>query len=141
MAAIEVLLDTGPLVAYFNRRDRYHAWAVKRWESLVDPVLTCEAVISEAAFLLRDDGLDPGKLWSALERGTIRVDFDFGRQQADLIRLLRKYDDQPVSVADACLVRLSELNARSAVFTTDEDFRQYRRHGRGIIPLIAPFES
>jgi uncharacterized protein len=141
MAVTEVLVDTGPLVAYFNRRDKHHDWVVERWATLFDPVLTCESVISEAAFLLREDGLDTEKLWSALERGVVQVQFDFAAHQRDLLRLLRKYQDQPMSVADACLVRLSELTDRSVLFTTDEDFRIYRRHGRGLIPLIAPFET
>ncbi len=141
MAATEVIVDTGPLVAYFNRRDEHHDWAVKRWSTLFDPVLTCESVISEAAFLLREDGLDLDKLWFALERGVVRVQFDFSAHQADLLKLLRKYRDVPMSVADACLVRLSELWDRSVIFTTDEDFSVYRRHGRGLIPLIAPFET
>ncbi len=141
MAVTEVIVDTGPLVAYFNRRDKHHDWVVERWATLFDPVLTCEAVISEAAFLLREDGLDTEKLWSALERGVAQVQFDFAAHQRELLRLLRKYQDQPMSVADACLVRLSELTDRSVIFTTDEDFRIYRRHGRGLIPLIAPFEA
>ena len=137
----EVIVDTGPLVAYFNRRDEHHNWAVERWATLFDPVLTCESVISEAAFLLHEDGLDTEKLWSALERGVVQVRFNFAAHQRDLLRLLRKYQDQPMSVADACLVRFSELTDRSVIFTTDEDFRVYRRHGRGLIPLIAPFET
>ena len=141
MAVTEVLVDTGPLVAYFNRRDKHHDWVVERWATLFDPVLTCESVISEAAFLLGEDGLDTEKLWSALERGVVQVQFGFAAHQRDLLRLLRKYQDQPMSVADACLVRLSELTDRSVIFTTDEDFRIYRRHGRGLIPLIAPFET
>ena len=141
MAVTEVLVDTGPLVAYFNRRDKHHDWVVERWATLFDPVLTCESVISEAAFLLREDGLDTEKLWSALERGVVRVQFDFAAHQRDLLRLLRKYQDPPMSVADACLVRLSELTDPSVIFTTDEDFRVYRRHGRGLIPLLAPFET
>ena len=141
MAATEVIVDTGPLVAYLNRRDKHHDWAVERWATLFDPVLTCESVISEAAFLLREDGLDTEKLWTALERGVVQVQFDFEAHEGDLLRLLRKYHDQPMSVADACLVRLSELSDRSVIFTTDKDFRVYRRHGRGLIPLIAPFET
>jgi predicted nucleic acid-binding protein len=140
MAATKVLVDTGPLVAYWNESDSHHDWAVRQWASLVDPVYTCEAVISEAAFLLRDDGLESDHLWTALERGIVRVEFDFEVQKPDLLRLLRKYRDQPMSVADACLVRLSELNDRSVVFTTDQDFSVYRRNGRGLIPLIAPFK-
>ena len=141
MAATEVIVDTGPLVAYLNRHDRHHDWAVECWSALFEPVVTCESVISEAAFLLRDEGLDIEKLWQALERGTVRVRFDFKANQADLLRLLRKYRDQPMCVADACLVRLSELTEPSVILTTDEDFRFYRRHGRGLIPLIAPFEA
>jgi|ERR1043166_2869016 predicted nucleic acid-binding protein len=139
MAGTKVLVDTGPLVAYWNVTDAHHEWAVRQWDALIEPVYTCEAVVSETAFLLEDDGLDTENLWAALERGIVRVEFDFAMQKPDLLRLLRKYHDQPMSVADACLVRLSELSNRTAVFTTDSDFRFYRRTGRGIIPLIAPF--
>ncbi len=141
MAATKILVDTGPLVAYLNGRDRYHQWAVDCWATLFVPVTTCESVISEAAFLLQEDGLGTENLWGALERGTIRIDFEFQAQQADILRLLRKYSDQPMSVADACLVRLSELNEHCLVFTTDKDFRVYRRHGRALIPLLAPFPT
>jgi len=139
MAATKVLVDTGPLVAYWNRLDRHHTWAVEHWSAIFEPVYTCEAVISEAAFLLLDDGLSIEPLCAGLERGLIRVQFDFNAHKPDLLRLLRKYMDQPMSVADACLVRMSEMTEQSWVFTTDRDFRIYRRHGRGIIPLIAPF--
>lgn len=139
MGATNVILDTGPLVAYLNRADKHHSWAVSCWEQLVEPVVTCESVISEAAFLLQQDQLDVERLWSALERGTIRVTFDFEGQKPNLLRLLRKYQDQPMSLADACMVRLSELAENSAVFTTDRDFQVYRRYGRSVIPLIAPF--
>ena len=140
MAGTKVIVDTGPLVAYFNVRDRHHAWAVERWATLFDPVVTCESVISEAAFLLGEDGLETEKLWSAIERGTVRVDFAFERHRSDVLRLVRKYADQPMSFADACIVRLTEIIDKCTVFTTDEDFRVYRRHGRGLIPLMAPFE-
>jgi predicted nucleic acid-binding protein len=52
---------------------------------------------------------------------------------------LRKYADQPVSLADACLVRMAELHDNCQIFTTDRDFLVYRRKGRGVIPLLAPF--
>jgi predicted nucleic acid-binding protein len=139
MAETKVLVDTGPLVAYWSRTDAHHEWAIKQFKALSQPVYSCEAVISETAFLLVDDGLSPEPLWTALERGIVRVEFDFQAQQADLLRLLRKYKDQPMSVADACLVRLSELSEKATVFTTHKDFLFYRRHGRSVIPLIAPF--
>ena len=141
MAETKVIVDTGPLVAYWNRKDEHHAWAVDRWQALSQPVYTCEAVISETAFLLRDDGFSPEPLWAAMEREIVRVEFDFRSNQADLLHLLRKYADQPMSVADACLVRLAELSGEAAVFTTDADFRFYRRRGRALVPLIAPFRT
>lgn len=117
MAGTRVLVDTGPMVAFGSKRDERHKWAVECWEELTEPVWTCEAVISEAAFLLRDDELSTEPLWVALERGVIRIDFSFQLQCSDLLRLLRKYDDQPMSIADACLVRLSELFEPCAIFT------------------------
>jgi predicted nucleic acid-binding protein len=132
-------LDTGPLVAYLNRHDRHHRWAVRCWRSLVDPLRTCEAVISEAHFLLQADGGTPDPLLHLVERGLVRVEFAMGDHQADVFRLLRKHADQGMSVADACLVRMAELADASQVFTTDRDFLVYRRKGRQLIPLMAPF--
>ena len=74
-----------------------------------------------------------------LESGIIRLDFSMERNRADVLNLLHKYADQPMSVADACLVRMSELNDNCQVFTTDRDFLVYRRKGRSVIPLLAPF--
>ena len=140
MAATRVLLDTGPLVAYLNRNDRHHEWAVECWTALIDPLWTCEAVISEAVFLLQSDGGDAEPVLQLLERELIRVEFAMDSHRADVLRLLRKYADQPMSVADACLVRMAELADACQVFTTDRDFRVYRRKGRHVIPLLAPFE-
>lgn len=139
MAATEVLLDTGPLVAYLNRNDRHHEWAVECWKALFDPLWTCEAVISEAVFLLQSDGAGAEPILQLLERQIIRVEFAMDAHRADVIRLLRKYADQPMSLADACLVRMAELTDRCQVFTTDSDFAVYRRKGRHVIPLLAPF--
>jgi predicted nucleic acid-binding protein len=141
MAGTKVIVDTGPLVAYWSRTDEHHDWAVERWRALSQPVYTCEAVISETAFLLREDRLSGEPLWEALERDIVRVEFDFQSNQADLLHLLRKYADQPMSVADACLVRLAESSEQASVFTTDTDFRYYRQHGRELIPLITPFRT
>jgi predicted nucleic acid-binding protein len=138
MAAIRVLLDTGPLVAYLNRNDRHHAWAVECWSALFDPLWTCEAVLSEAIFLLQSDGAGPEPILRLLERRIIRLDFVMDDHRADVFRLLRKYADQPMSLADACLVRMAELGDPCQVFTTDNDFRVYRRKGRHVIPLLSP---
>jgi predicted nucleic acid-binding protein len=139
MAATRVLVDTGPLVAYLNRRDRHHAWAVECWRALSDPLWTCEAVISEAVFLLQSEGADLNPVLQLVERQLVRLDFTIDDHRADVFRLLRKYRDQPMSVADACLVRMAELADQSQVFTTDRDFLVYRRKGRHTIPLLSPF--
>lgn len=140
MAATRVLLDTGPLVAYLNRADSHHDWAVECWSALTDPFWTCEAVLSEAIFLLQSNGATAEPVLRLLERGLVRLSFAVADHRADVGRLLRKYPDQPMSLADACLVRMAEVVDPCQVFTTDRDFRVYRRRGRHRIPLLAPFE-
>jgi predicted nucleic acid-binding protein len=139
MAATRVLLDTGPLVAYLNRNDRHHAWAVETWRALTDPLWTCEAVLSEAVFLLQSERATAEPVLRLLDRQIVRLDFSADAHKTDVVRLLRKYADVPMSVADACLVRMAELAVRCQVFTTDKDFLVYRRSGRQVIPLLAPF--
>jgi predicted nucleic acid-binding protein len=139
MAATKVLLDTGPLVAYLNRHDRHHEWSVRCWNALYDPLWTCEAVLSEAVFVLQAEKAGVEPILRLLERGIVRLDFVLGDQQTDVLRLLRKYADQPMSIADACLVRMAELADACQVFTTDRAFLVYRRKGRHVIPLLAPF--
>ncbi len=139
MAATRVLVDTGPLVAYLNRRDRHHAWAVECWKALTDPLWTCEAVVSEVVFLLQSEGADLNPILQLIERDLVRLDFVIDDHRPDVFRLLRKYRDRPMSVADACLVRMAELSDQSQVFTTDRDFLVYRRKGRHTIPLLSPF--
>ena len=139
MAATKVLLDAGPLIGYLNRKDQYHGWAVESWASLTQPLLTCEAVLSEAIFNLQSEGMPLDSILHYLETGIIRLDFSMEENRADVLNLLRKYADKPISLADACLVRMAELNANCQVFTTNRDFLVYRRKGRGVIPLLAPF--
>jgi predicted nucleic acid-binding protein len=140
MAAIKVLLDTGPLVAYLNRNDQHHEWAVACWTALFDPMWTCEAVLSEAVFLLQSDDASIEPILRLFERRIVRLAFALDDHRPDVVRLLRKYADQSMSLADACLVRMAELTDSSQVFTTDADFRVYRRKGRHVIPLLAPFD-
>jgi predicted nucleic acid-binding protein len=139
MAGIRVLLDTGPLVAYLNRADQYHEWAKRCWTALHDPLWTCESVLSEAIFVLQSEDVGATPVLHLLELGIIRWDFTAAGHWPDLSRLIRKYADQPMSLADACLVRMAELTDRCQVFTTDRDFLVYRRKGRQVIPLLAPF--
>ncbi len=139
MAGTRVLLDTGPLVAYLNRNDRHHAWAIETWSALYEPLWTCEAVLSEAVFLVQSDTGDVDPILRLLERRLVRLDFVATDHQADVVRLLRKYRDQRMSLADACLVRMAEISENCQVFTTDRDFLVYRRKGRQVLPLLAPF--
>lgn len=139
MAATKVLLDAGPLIGYLNRKDQHHGWAVESWESLTEPLWTCEAVLSEVIFNLQSEGTKLDSILSYLESGIIRLDFSMEENRADILNLLRKYADQPMSLADACLVRMAELHNDCQVFTTDKDFLVYRRKGRSVIPLLAPF--
>lgn len=134
-----VLADSGALVAALDRRDEHHAWARAHFEAFRQPCFTCDAVLSESFFLL--GGLNAGKetLCTALEREAVRLDFNTPKNLPDIIRLMRRYADTPMSFADACLVRMAELHADVAIFTVDSDFRIYRRNGRHIIPVIAPW--
>lgn len=133
-----LLLDTGPLVAFLAAGTRYTAWAQKEWNHVAPPMLTCEPVLTEAAFILKREGIDADAIFTLLERGIIRVALHIEEERADLRALMRRYRSRPMSLADACLVRLSELNPSAKVFTLDSDFRVYRRHGNRAIPLLMP---
>ncbi len=138
MAAL-VVVDTGPLVAGLIERDRDHAWTRAQLESLPAPLATCEAVLSETFFLLQRVRGGGEKLAALVDRGVIEVRFDFQDEREPVLRLLRKYADTPMSFADACLVRMSELHRDARLFTLDRDFDAYRRNGRERIPLLAPW--
>jgi predicted nucleic acid-binding protein len=133
-----VLLDTGPLVAYLKADEEHHSWAVRQFAALTTPVLTCEAVWAEAAYLLRQRGGSPDALWTVLRNGAALFAFKLDEDYESVATLMRRYADVPMSLADACLVRMSELHPDCHVFTTDSHFRFYRRFGRQVVPLIAP---
>jgi predicted nucleic acid-binding protein len=135
---IETLLDAGPLVAFLNGNDQWHGWAKAQMGALIPPLLTCEPVLTEACFLIQRNGGQPADVLKKVQAGVIRVAIEVGAEAGALEFLMRRYSDTPMSLADACLVRLSELRADCQIFTLDSDFRMYRRHGRQIIPLLAP---
>ena len=132
------LLDTGPLVSFLGSGLEHHEWATEEWKRLHPPMLTCEPVLTEAAFLLKREGRHTDPLFALLDRGVIRIGLSIQEQQADLRALMRRYRNRPMSLADACLVRLSEIHAHAEVLTLDSDFRIYRRHGNKVIPLRMP---
>lgn len=130
------LVDTGPIVAFLNRRDRYHAWAAARFGSLAPPLLTCEAVLSEAAYLVRGLAGGPQAILELVERGVIHATFRLQDEISSVKALLRRYRRD---LADACLVRMSELHSDCVVLTIDTEFRDvYRRRGRQVIPTLLP---
>ncbi len=133
-----IIVDTGPLIASINKKDQYHKCARKQSQEVPRPYLTCEAVLSEAWFLLQRFPADQGKLLRLLEKKDIRIDFDLSAEVDGIVELLRRYENVPISVADACLVRMSERHADSLVFTTDTDFNIYRRYRNQIIPALLP---
>ena len=133
-----VILDTGPLVALIDGKDRHHAWTLRQWADIEPPLLTCESVISEACFLLGRIRVGSSTVLEMLSRKVIRLSFRLGDNATQVGALLQKYSNVPMSVADACLVRMSEQEPDSEILTLDSDFRIYRRHSRQVIPLIAP---
>jgi predicted nucleic acid-binding protein len=133
-----VLLDTGPWVAFLNRRDQYHAWVTTQFAQLRPPLLTCEAVVSETCFLVRTLPGGAEAALAFLERGVVQLPFRLQDEHVALKALLVRYADVPMSLADACLVRMSEQYSNSSVLTCDSDFRRYRRHRRQRIPTIMP---
>lgn len=136
-----ILVDTGPLVAYFVATDVHHAWAVVTLATINPPLLTCEAVLAETCHLLQRAGNDGDCLNALVERALLRLPFCVEKEIGRVRRLMRKYADLPMSLADGCLVRMSELTTACAVLTVDHHFRAYRRFERQPIPLIMPPDS
>ena len=134
----QVIVDTGPIVALLDRRDRHHAWAVGQFADVEPPLLTCEAVVSEACFLLDQTRAGSSAVFEMLVRQAMAIRFRLDEQLKEVHALRVKYADVPMSVADASLVRMAEQLSRSSVLTLDADFRVYRKHGRHVIPLILP---
>jgi predicted nucleic acid-binding protein len=129
------IADTGFLVAFVNRNDRHHEWAARLAERVTSPLLTCEAVLAETAFHLKNVALT----LELLGEGLIVLGFDCREHLQQLETLARRYADRNPDLADLCLVRMSELNPRHSVITIDRgDFRVYRRNKRESIPLICP---
>ena len=129
------IADTGFLVAFANRDDAHHAWAVSVASQVTEPLLTCEAVLAETSFHLQDTAL----VLAMLEEGLCALAFDCREHLPRLAALARRYAARRPDLADLCLICMSELHPRHAVVTVDRaDFRIYRRNTRESIPLICP---
>lgn len=133
------ICDTGPLVAYLNRNDPYHSWALALMKQVRSPMLTTEPVLTEVAYFLRSDRVHVDPLFQLLERGAIRLDLPVAAHWPRLRTLMARYHQ--MDLADASIVVLSERHTRSQVLTVDRtDFRIYRRNDRQVIPFLAPPE-
>ena len=132
---MKAIADTGFLVAFGRRTDQHHSWAVDVAKDITEPLLTCEAVLAEAAFHLESSSF----VLSLLEDELLQVEFDFFQNLPQLQELARRYANRKPDLADLCLIRMSELHPRYTVITVDEsDFRVYRRNKRESIPLLCP---
>lgn len=130
-----VIIDTAAIFGMLDKRDEWHAAASRLFLELPKPFITCEAVISETSFLLEPASLGNHLACELVKDGSIVIDFDLGIEIAHIAELMQRYANVPMSLADACLVRMSEI-IDAPVFTFDTDFLIYRRSRRRVIPLI-----
>ncbi len=107
--------------------------------AIVGPLTTCEAVLTETCFLLKQQFGGAEEVFELLDRGLVQIRFELKAEHERVAQLMKRYADLPMSLADACLVRMAEAIPASRILTLDKDFTVYRRHGRQIIPLLAPF--
>jgi predicted nucleic acid-binding protein len=131
-----VLVDTSFLVAFLNGRDTHHDWATTQAARSALPWKTCEPVLAEAFYVLGPLALS--QLVDLLKRQAVISAFHLEENLESVLNLLRKYADVPMSLADACLVRMTETLPDPVLLTADSDFGVYRRHGRQVIPRLTP---
>lgn len=134
----QVLLDTGPLISLIDRRDHYHSWVKTELATIQPPLLSCEAVISEAWFLLQRVTNGRETLVGLLKSQQILVGFQLNEEVESVTELLTRYLSVPISLADASLVRMAERYTGSLVLTLDSDFLIYRKYKNQPIPVIMP---
>jgi predicted nucleic acid-binding protein len=131
-----ILVDSGVLVALLSRNDQFHNLAIATLSRLRSPLLTCEAVITETCFLLSRNSQSHQQVFTLLERGAVNLSFNLSEEFQVVSALMTKYQTVPMSLADACLVRMAEIYPRSQVLTLDSDFQVYRINRNQIIPKI-----
>lgn len=138
---MKVLIDTGPLISYFNRRDPWHRWVSQKMGTITDTLITCEAVLSESCFLLQREELSPAPIFKMIQQQVLDVKplMDTIPAQKRIAEIIDTYDNLPVSFADACLVRMAETTRNARVFTLDTDFTIYRMSKGKPLSLISPF--
>lgn len=133
-----IILDTGPLVALLDASDEHHAWAAGEFSRFEGKVRVCEAVLTEALFLLRTLRAAQEKILEWVERGELTCDFVLLDEARSVRALWARYSNVPMSLADACIVRMAEMDPRSIICTIDSEFSIYRRDTRHPLNLLTP---
>lgn len=134
------IVDSGPLVAFLDRREKRHAWVAEQVHYLAAPILVCEPVLVETAFLLARSPVAQDSLLGLLENETLKIAFNLGDHISEVRALCKKYCDTPMSLADACLVRMAEIYEKHVIFTLDSHFTVYRKYGKEPLKLVYPEE-
>lgn len=135
------ILDTGVLIAYLMPKDKFHTWAVSQLSQISAPVLTNEAVITEACFLAQRIHNGQETILKLIKQGHIIIPFNLSQEIEAIENLMKRYASVPMSLADACLVRMSEMYENSQILTLDSDFTIYRKQRNQTIPAIMPNEN
>lgn len=136
----DYIADTGPLIGWINRRDQWHAWSVGVLDGLEPPLLTCEAVIAEAAWQLMSSPEALDRLYGLVEAGALRVVDLLPEHMPHIRALSAKYPQ--MDFCDAAVVRLAEMYPHAKILTTDtEHFTIYRRFRDKPLALIHPKEK
>ena len=133
-----VLLDTGCIVALLDRSERNHRRCADTVADIAGPLVTCEAVIAEACYLLRDLSDATDAVLENVERGVFEIPFRLDRASKAIRALLRRYANVPMDFADACLVQMADELDTGRILTLDTDFAIYRwRRSRVFDRLLA----
>jgi predicted nucleic acid-binding protein len=132
---VKHILDAGPLIAALNRKDTHHRWARETLQRIGPPFYSCPEAMTEAAAMTGR----PAAIVEMIRADEIILAFDLSAQTAAVLALLKKYEDREIDLADACIIRMTELMRDCQVITVDrDDFASYRRNGRDFIPVIVP---
>lgn len=132
-----LLVDTGPLVAFLDRSDSHHATVAEALKTVRDPLVTVWPVIVEAMYLLAFSWPAQRALWEMIETDVLRLLPMGSEDVVPMKRLMEKYNDLPMDMADAALVRVAEREGLRRVLTLDRtDFGVYRLARKGKFTLL-----
>jgi uncharacterized protein len=135
-----VILDAGPLVAWFCPRDEHHSWARRIFSELAPGSLVCEAVLTEVCHLILKEGVSQVSVIESAGAGRL-IPVSLSHELSTIANFLKRYADSEMDFADACVLRLAEMNPQAAICTVDSQFRFFRKNASQVVPLVAPFSS